>query len=149
MTSKPIKTHKSYEDQVKLLLSRGMEIQNTTQASHILKTRNYYRLSGYWYSARIIDFASGKPTDNFQPGTSLDLCTELYEFDARLRSAVFTTLAHIELALRALLGYTIWAKLIRLCIWTLRSLMLWRVQLTKRIHIKPNMKCGFPNIKKL
>lgn len=44
MTSKPIKPHKSYEDQVKLLLSRGVEIQNTTQASHILKTRNYYRL---------------------------------------------------------------------------------------------------------
>lgn len=105
MTSKSIKPYKSYVDQVALLRSRGMEIKNAARAAHVLATRNYYRLSGYWYSARIIDFASGKPIDNFQPGTSLDLCTELYEFDARLRSAVFTTLAPIELALRALLGY--------------------------------------------
>ena len=105
MTDKSIKPYKSYVEQVALLRSRGMEIKDPTQAAHVLATRNYYRLSGYWYSARVIDFASGKPTDTFQPGTSLDLCTDLYEFDARLRSAVFTTLAPIELALRALLGH--------------------------------------------
>jgi hypothetical protein len=80
VTSKPIKPYKSYTDQVALLCPRGMEIKNVAQATHVLSTRNYYRLSGYWYSARIIDFASGKPTDNFQPGTSLDLCTELYTY---------------------------------------------------------------------
>lgn len=105
MTDSPIKPFRSYAEQVALLRSRGMVIDDLDQAVDALATRNYYRLSGYWHSARIIDFVSGKPTDRFQPGTSLDLCVDLYEFDARLRSAVFTSLAPIELALRSLLGY--------------------------------------------
>ncbi|WP_240471007.1 Abi family protein [Schaalia suimastitidis] len=82
-----------------------MHIEEVDQAVAVLATRNYYRLSGYWHSARIIDFESGKPTDNFQRGMSLKLCVDLYEFDARLRSAVFTSLSPVELALRTLVGY--------------------------------------------
>lgn len=105
MTVIPVTPFTSYADQVALLRARGLLIDDPEWAADVLAKLNYYRLSGYWHSARIIDFDSGQPTNNFQAGTSLNLCVDLYDFDARLRSAVFTSLAPVELALRSLLGY--------------------------------------------
>lgn len=104
MNDVAMKPYLSYADQVALLRSRGMLIDDEVWAEEVLATHNYYRLSGYWYSARSLESPKNSSV-YFKPGTSLALCVALYDFDAQLRSAVFTSLAPIELTLRALLGH--------------------------------------------
>jgi abortive infection bacteriophage resistance protein len=100
-----IKQFKSYEAQVNLLASRGMNVGDHSAAVDQLRKVNYYRLSGYWYSFRVRS-AEGR-SDLFYPSTSLDDVTKLYRFDANLRAASFAALAGIELTVRALVGHAL------------------------------------------
>lgn len=98
-----MKPYRTYDEQVALLLQRGMDVGDRDQAARVLQRINYYRLSGYWYPFR--QQSSTGRGDDFYPGTRLDDVVALYEFDARLRAATFSVLAPIELAFRALLGH--------------------------------------------
>ena len=49
-----VKVFKTYAEQVELLRSRGMRIDNVERAEEKLARLNYYRLSGYWYPMRAI-----------------------------------------------------------------------------------------------
>jgi abortive infection bacteriophage resistance protein len=100
-----IKQFRTYEEQVDLLTSRGMDVGDRGAAIEKLRKVNYYRLSGYWYPFRILDGDSRQ--DPFYPGTTLDDVTSLYRFDANLRAAVFAALSAIELTVRALLGHAL------------------------------------------
>ena len=99
------KPFKSYEEQVSILQSRGMGIDDPAHAAEVLRTHNYYRLSGYWHSMRQVDPQTHAALDVFKDGATLDLVLARYDFDARLRHAVFANLAPVELAIRSLLGY--------------------------------------------
>lgn len=99
-----MKEFKTYEEQVHLLLSRGLVIEDRGAAISQLQDVNYYRLSGYWYPFRKLA-TNGTREDNFFPGTRLADVLSLYNFDARLRTATFDALAPVELSLRALLGH--------------------------------------------
>lgn len=98
-----VKAYRSYDQQVGLLVQRGMEVGDRDAAAEILRRINYYRLSGYWYPFRqqVGPFRS----DVFYDGTRLTDVVALYEFDARLRSATFSVLTSIEVTMRALLGH--------------------------------------------
>lgn len=97
------KAFKTYEEQVDLLASRGMDIGNRNTAIKQLQHVNYYRLSGYWYSFR--RQPGQQREDDFYPGTSLQDVVKLYNFDETLRTATFACLTPIELTVRALLGH--------------------------------------------
>lgn len=97
------KTFKTYEAQVSLLESRGMDVGDRDTSMRQLQHVNYYRLIGYWYSFR--RQAEGHRTDDFYPGTTLRDVVQLYNFDETLRTATFAALAPIELTVRALLGH--------------------------------------------
>lgn len=106
MAEKPgVKPFRTYAQQVDLLESRGMLVKDRSRAEQQLATLNYYRLSGYWHTMRRLDPRTGGSTDSFREGASFELVVELYEFDERLRGAIFTDLARIELAVRALIGH--------------------------------------------
>ncbi len=98
-----VKSYLTYDEQVDLLVRRGMDVGDRVHAADVLRRVNYYRLSGYWYSFR--QQVGGSRVDNFYPGTRLDDVVALYEFDARLRAATFSVLSPVELAVRALLGH--------------------------------------------
>ena len=98
------KAFKTHGEQINLLRSRGMVIDSDQLARHLLERVNYYRLSGYWYSWREIG-ADGARRDVFIPGTNLDDTDAVYDFDWRLREAVFSAPAHIELSVRSMLGH--------------------------------------------
>lgn len=100
------KNFRSYEEQVDLLVARGMRITDKSEAANHLERINYYRLSGYWYPFCQRD-RNGKRLDSFIPGTTLDDVLQAYEFDSRLRIATFASLSDIELWLRANLGYSL------------------------------------------
>lgn len=98
-----VKEYRSYDEQVDLLVQRGMDVGHRDEAVALLRRVSYYRLSGYWYPFRQI--VGGRRQDDFYPGTRLADVAALYEFDARLRTAAFAELSRIELAIRALLGH--------------------------------------------
>ncbi|KZE91333.1 Abi family protein [Microbacterium sp. TNHR37B] len=98
-----VKEHKTYEQQVALLASRGMDMGDDEAAAATLRRVNYYRLSGYWYPFRKLT-SSGRE-DSFYPGSRFADVIALYDFDARLRAATFAALTPVELAIRALLGH--------------------------------------------
>jgi abortive infection bacteriophage resistance protein len=98
-----VKAYKTYDEQVALLESRGMDVGDRELACATLRRVNYYRLSGYWYPFRRL--IAGVRHDDFYEGTRFSDVVALYEFDARLRAASFAALMPIELAIRALIGH--------------------------------------------
>lgn len=98
-----IKEFKTYNEQVDILVRRGMDIGDRDDAVFLLQQVSYYRLSGYCYPFR--EFKNSSRADTFFPGTRLRDVVDLYRFDSRLRTATFTALTPIELAIRAHLGH--------------------------------------------
>lgn len=98
-----VKEFRSYDEQVELLVRRGMDVGDRDEAVDLLRQVSYYRLSGYWYPFR--EQTSSGRADEFYPGTRLSDVAALYRFDATLRAAAFTELSRIELAVRALVGH--------------------------------------------
>ena len=90
--------------QLDLLESRGMLIEDRVVAAHALETIGYYRLSGYSYPFRR-SLTHVKDRDQaFAEDTHFTDVLSLYAFDVRLRSTVFAQLACIEIALRTWIG---------------------------------------------
>lgn len=98
-----VKGFKTYDQQVAILRGRGMDMGDPADAAALLRTLNYYRLSGYWYPFRR-QTSSGR-ADDFYPDTRFADVVALYEFDARLRIAAFAAMTPVELAIRSLLGH--------------------------------------------
>ncbi len=99
-----IKQHKvflTYEEQVDLLVSRGMLVDNREYCAHVLSKLNYYRLSGYWFP--LFDQKLGR----FKDGTQFTDIVSFYDFDEQLREWLFVALSKIETSVRALLGYNL------------------------------------------
>ncbi|WP_216395784.1 Abi family protein [Arcanobacterium phocae] len=99
------KQFKTYSQQVELLRSRGMQIDDSENAARMLAQLNYYRLSGYWYPMRKFDPITNNAMDEFVPGTTFDRVLSLYKFDEKLRHVIFAELDRIEMAFRTMLGY--------------------------------------------
>lgn len=119
------KTFLTVPDQIRLLRSRGMEIDNDFEAMTILRNVGYYRLSGYSYLFRTPDpqgvwpgqpqnqsqdeAHAAPPTERrlstFVPGTSLTKVQKIYEFDRGLRIRLFDAIEMFEVALRFRVGH--------------------------------------------
>lgn len=95
----PIKIPKTFEEQVDILKSRGLQIQDEARAINILSRVNYYRLSAYWLTYQV--------DNRFCSGASFECIYRLYEFDKCLRNLLLTCLETIEVAFRTQIAYTI------------------------------------------
>ena len=106
LSSPALKSFTSYEEQLKLLRLRGLEITNEEQALNILKLLGYYRISGYYYPLRNTN-PVGQPgrQDTFKPGSSLELIAELTSFDKRLRMHLLDGLETIEISVRVAIAH--------------------------------------------
>ncbi len=93
-TSKPFL---SLEQQIDLLESRGLIINDRQKALTILSRTNYYRLSAYSLTKRF--------SDTFQENVSFDDIYELYCFDEDLRNIILKYSEIIEIALRSHIAY--------------------------------------------
>lgn len=98
-----IKPFRSYQEQLGQLVARGMAVADPQTALSTLHKVSYYRLSGYWYPFRTL--TNGRRQDTFYPGSRFEDVVALYEFDERLRTAAFASLAPLELAVRAMVGH--------------------------------------------
>lgn len=68
----------SFQDQLVLLKSRGLEVPNESKALSYLQEISYYRLSAYF-----LPYQSTK--DQFDPGTTFEQILDTYTFDRELR----------------------------------------------------------------
>lgn len=111
-------------DQIRLLRSRGMAIDDDFEALTLLRNVGYYRLSGYTYLFRkpdpkpaetrlrhqtVQDDTATPPEERrlseFLPGTSLVNVKKIYEFDRGLRMRIFDAIEMFEVALRFRVGH--------------------------------------------
>lgn len=98
-----LKPWKSIDEQLEILQSRGLQIDNPDRARKYLGRLGYYRLSGYWYPFRQlleqtnnVEFRS----DQFIAGSHFDDLVKLYVFDKKLRLMALDALERIEMAVR-------------------------------------------------
>lgn len=94
------KPPKTFDEQVDLLMSRGMEIGDLERAKRYLAHLNYYRLAAYW-----LPFEQDHPTHQFKTGTRFETILELYIFDRELRLLVMDAIERIEVSLRTRWAY--------------------------------------------
>ena len=80
--------HKEYQHAdalVRLLLSRGLIIDNPVKAEQYLKTISYYRLSAYMHPLLQVP----KSANIFKSASNFTQVMMLYRFDKKLRLFIF------------------------------------------------------------
>jgi len=97
MTNKESRT---ISEQINLLKTRGMLIENEQEAALYLNHISYYRLKGYWWDMQT-DFTN----HIFAPNSNFEDVIERYNFDRQLRLILFDAIEFIEIALRTKLIY--------------------------------------------
>lgn len=90
-----VKTAKAPEQLITLLKSRGLHINDETQAKKTLQYIGYYRFSGYAYP-----FLVDKQQHVFKPGISFEDIVDCYTFDREFRLLLSDALERIEIAIR-------------------------------------------------
>jgi abortive infection bacteriophage resistance protein len=93
-----MKNATTFEEQLKLLKSRGLIIADEEKCLDILRSANYYRLSAYLLPFKQFD-------NTFFEGTTFERIYRIYEFDRKLRSLLFSVIEEIELFLRSCFAY--------------------------------------------
>lgn len=83
--SKPPKT---FDEQIELIKSRGLIINNEERLRKYLINISYYHLSAY--------FKSFQENDKFKDGTTFENVINLYQFDKKLRLLLLDVLERIE-----------------------------------------------------
>lgn len=104
------KPHREYYQQLELLLSRGMVIKDNDRAMRKLSQVGYYRLSGFWYTSRVIranDEGLSFRSDDFLAGTSFEQAYDLYLFDKKLRLLMMDALERIEIHIRSVIAHEV------------------------------------------
>lgn len=103
------KLHRSYQEQLNILSSRGMQITDPQGAQQALENIGYYRLAAYWYQFREIEKADepGAVTRSelFRAGASFEQARALWQFDRQLRLLLIEALERIEVALRVRISH--------------------------------------------
>lgn len=104
------KEWKSFDEQLDLLKSRGMVVENDLAALDYLQRIGYYRLSGYFYPFRELEISlegglNYQRKNAFIAESRFEEVVELYVFDKRLRLLALDALERIELAVRVDIAY--------------------------------------------
>ena len=92
----------TFQEQLELLRSRGLIVNDEPKALHLLESLSYYRLSGYWYP-----LLEDIPNHIFKANITFQDGFDLYCFDRELRLLVLGELEKIEIALRAQMIYVL------------------------------------------
>ncbi|MCF6362403.1 MAG: Abi family protein [Gammaproteobacteria bacterium] len=95
--SKPATT---FDQQIDLLIERGMQIPTRERARHYLSHLNYYRLGAYW-----LPFEADHTAHRFKSGTQFDDVVSLYVFDRELRLLVMDAIERLEVSIRTQWAY--------------------------------------------
>lgn len=97
--SPTIKAPATFENQLQILKSRGLIIEDEDFAIRVLQRINYYRLSAYGLSL--------KKNDQYFQEVTFSQIHALYEFDHRFRYLIMDMTEQVEIAFRTHISYHI------------------------------------------
>ncbi len=89
------KPPRSIEEQIQILIDRGLSISNQDIAKRYLFHSNYYRLRAYW-----LHLESDQTTHEFKEGATLEEAINLYEFDREFRLLILDAIERLEVSFR-------------------------------------------------
>lgn len=101
MSEVSVKPFKTLDEQIDILKSRKLYIEDETNAINVLEHSNYYRLRGYYIHLQ------EKDSDDFKTGTSFTQIAQIHSFDNELRILLLRLLLDIEVVARARIAYNI------------------------------------------
>ena len=84
-----MKDPKTIEEQVQILIDRGLEITDLEMAKEFLNQVNYYKFSGY--------LKLFSKNDVFNETTTFEEISIIYNFDCELRGLINSFLNYIEI----------------------------------------------------
>lgn len=99
------KIFKSLDEQLDILKSRGLIVQNEEYATNILFRENYFFISGYRHL-----FMRSAKDNHFLVGTTFEELYAMFTFDRRIRNIVFKYLLIVENNVKSILSYTLSKK---------------------------------------
>ena len=85
------------DDQLDLLMARGLVVQDRDFAAHCLQHISYYRLRAYWY---YFEESPESGVHQFRPNVRFEDVIRLYDFDRRLRLVLMDAIERLEIAMR-------------------------------------------------
>ena len=93
----PNKQFKTIDEQLEILRSRGLKIEDENSAKEFLLQNNYYRISGYSLTLR--------KNDVFSKFASFQLLMDIYNFDQELRHILLQFIDIIEVKIKSIYAY--------------------------------------------
>ena len=99
------KTFKNLDEQIDILKSRGLVINDLDKAKNILLRENYFFISGYRHL-----FMKSKKDDRFISGTTFEELYAMFVFDRRVRNIFFKNLLIVENNIKSLISYQLSKK---------------------------------------
>ncbi|MBR1519707.1 MAG: Abi family protein [Bacteroidaceae bacterium] len=114
MTRKRIPYNKyatTYDEQIRILLGRGIAIADENKARECLADIGYYRLGFYIFPFELTyPLLDHRRSHHVQQGTTMEDVVSLYYFDLDLRNILNRYLSRIEVALRTTFVYELSTK---------------------------------------
>lgn len=92
-----VKDFKTIDEQINILKSRGLTIDDEIIAKTFLRKNNYYRVSGYSLTLR--------DHDQFFEGASFQNIIDIYNFDAGLRHILLENIEKIEITMKSIFSH--------------------------------------------
>lgn len=89
------------DQQLDLLIRRGLHIADRVQARHYLQHISYYRLRAYWLP---FERAAQGDEHAFVAGADFDTVLAIYDFDRELRLLLIDAIERVEISLRTRLA---------------------------------------------
>ena len=96
------KPAKTFEEQLDLLIERGMIVEDRARAIHYLSHLNYYRLAAYW-----LPYEANRGPHEFVAGTTFEQVLSHYLFDREFRLHLLDAIERIEISFRTQWAYHI------------------------------------------
>lgn len=93
-----LKEPTTYEQQLDILKSRNVVIDDLARCMAVLESVNYYRFAAYFLPFKLAD-------GTYIAGTRFECVYRIYEFDRKLRGILLAALEEVEIYLRAKFAY--------------------------------------------
>lgn len=93
-----LKEPTTYTQQLEILKSRNIIIDDPVRCAKVLESISYYRFTAYFLPFKQYD-------GNYFKGTRFNRVYRIYEFDRKLRGILFSALEEVEVFLRAKLSH--------------------------------------------
>lgn len=95
-----VKVFKTLDEQVEILQSKGLIINDIPETKDILLRENYFFISGY----RML-FMESQENKKFLPGTTFDELYSMFQFDRHVRNILFKNLLIIENNIKSIMAF--------------------------------------------